>query len=436
MGALREGRTDADLAARVAPLAPLIRRAQPNVWVAAAVLRDGEFVREAIERGVATRSVPAASVEATTGVPLDAYLPEARRLGAGSETPAQDVTATATFDPLRGTLAVRSSLRVGGRFVTGSRTFADAGGQGIFVGRDGVETRIDLEPGSAEATFAAMGPEAAAFLRGLAPAPDLPERPVLPNPPWTLSSGLERLAAGGQDLAMALSPRFEWTPAYPPGGATPPALSFGSVLARRAGAGDVILGYEDLAGEAGLDAAAFEARRARIARRRCPWRTVDRDGTWLVVNPYGFLDRADPISPVPFLAMERALRAQGDGGIPDAPTIATARRMTRAMPLPSRGFMAALGYRDLDLRDDLALLAMLGRVAGAPPTDQTAFWHELGGRRAATIDTPDGPITLRLNGDERAPNVVGGYLFPGTATATGGADLGYVRFDGRGTVLP
>ncbi len=418
---------------RAAGAVALVRAAQPNMWIAASALRDPEFVRQVIEAGSASRTIPAASVESATGLPLGAYLEEMRREG-GDLARADRLTVEAKFDPLAGILTLSSYLRADGKFATGVRDFPAANGGSVGGSRNGYQVTVSLEGAAPEATFSAMGAEAAMYLKSLAPAPALPESPRLSTAPWTLSLGLERLCAQtGQDVVMELSPRFEFTPRDVPGGVKPP-LSFRTALAPKNGFGDSNLGYGYLAAE-GLDSTTLQAAWDRIAARRHSWRAVDRNGAWLVVNPYGFLDRANPVSPVPFLKAERALREQGGGTIPAAPTIATARRIARTMPFVRMSALSnLLGYRDLDLRDDLALVGFVQSIDESRPTVQSAFWRDLRETRTGTIETPEGVITLRLNGVEDAPGVVGGYLFPGTDG--GGADLGYVRFDGRGSVLP
>ncbi len=420
---------------QVTPIMALARRAQPNAWAAVAALRDPAFVGQAVEKGAASRTIPATSLENATGVPLAAYAAEAQRQRV-SLAQARSFTTTLKFDPLRGTLTASSHLLVGDKALGGAQTFEAASGASFGNDRSGYETTIRLEDPDVAGTFEAMGGDATAFYRSLSPDPVLPEKPVLSPAPWTLSLALERLCAGGGDVVMALSPRFEYVPRQRVGGDPAPATSFRSAFDPKPGGFDAVPDYGYAAREEGLDAAALAARRAGDARRRLPWRVADRDGVWLVVNPFGFLDRIRPVSPVPFLQVEEAFRAQAGVNWPKVPvpTVATARRILRAMPLARFDELHEFwNYRDLGLDRLSPLLTMVGVVDGADPYAQAAFWRELREKGKAEISGKSGTIYLEQE-DQEDPSIVGGYLFPNRQRE--GGDLGYVQFDGRGSVWP
>ena len=92
-----------------------------------------------------------------------------------------------------------------------------------------------------------------------------------------------------------------------------------------------------------------------------------------------------------------------------------------------------VNYRDLRLDGIVSLLMMMEVVDGADPYAAAAFWRDLRDKGEAEVSTKSRTVYLKIE-DGGEPGIVDGYLFP--HRQAGGADLGYVRFDGRGSVRP
>lgn len=132
--------------------------------------------------------------------------------------------------------------------------------------------------------------------------------------------------------------------------------------------------------------------------RQYPWRAFRRDGVWIVANPFTFLDRVRPISPVPYLRAERFLaRIPAE---PDAPSWLSGRRVLEWKQL--NDLVRELGtdadrltlpiYRNVPSWTFSRLVPLTRFAERIPDGERTAFWK-------ASKDK-DEPAKIAVNGGE------------------------------------
>ena len=369
--------------ALIPPLLAAQRLLSPPTWLGRSAARDSGVLSRAIAGG-ADWSLSADEAERSFGLPVARLRPE-------QAEPTRTFAMSARFDAENGTLTL-GAAPMGERDATGLGKPWKLASGGYTLSSVGATTAtFPVEGGSVAETFARMGQTAA--LARFSPVPALPDLPVEKEPvARTLSNVLEALGGKGLESVMELSPRFELLPS-----ASAPPYSLRRVLT---------VGAEPEASLAPLPlwlkkAAGMPLATAEVRERRFPWRGKDQEGVWLLVDPFAFLDRALPVSPVPYLVAERILRKLpedaanpgylGDVRLPPWPLLT---ELARALPPAFRG--ERYGYRGLYLSAFADLLPVARLVEAIPPKDRPAFWKAAKTKDGARWETREGTLTLTL----------------------------------------
>ena len=407
-----DGPPDAATKARLRRLFALSVLLNPSAWAGLPGFRDGAAVAAAI-------SGPQGRTVAVEGL----RLPPA----ALGEPAPKALDTTLVFDPATGLMAC-DARREDGKGLPDYPFQASIGPYAVAGTGGRAEARV--EGVTLVETFNRMGQAAGDYLRSFDPPPVLPAAPVAKGPvPATLSSVLERLDL---EAAMELSPRFEVLTVR----AMPAAISLRDAF--------TIAPYPAVADPTGappwlVEISRLEDRTSVVARARAfPWRVRVRDGVFEIVDPVAFLDRAQPLSPVPDLRVERLLAA-----LPaDAPTDLA------GTPLPDWARLEAIaaaasgglteGYRGLSLGGWGPLLPIVRLVATLPAEARAAMWRDAARTEGVQVPVGGGTLTLEASlwGAEygfKLPvaHLVGRWTGPKGATVYGEGTL-----DPRGTLTP
>lgn len=364
---------------------------------------------------------------AATGLPADAF--------PGADNPPKledDVELSLEFDAVEGVFGASGGVWCG-------ETEDANGGRARWSipisGNEGY-VWVPAETEGVAATFEAMGKEAQTYLASLSPQPELTDTEPLESPPRYFSLALEDF---GREAVMELSPRFEDVPRawlwQSPARVTWKTLFEPVPLG-------MVKGSEPLPNTPAEDAKAALRHRAE---RRFPLRVFDRSGVWLVVNPYRFLDRAQPVSPVPFLRTERILKRTPKDAFYDfggnlMPTWEMAVRLYRAVRPEStlRGTQEHFGYRDVSLHEASLLEPLIPAIEAMSPPVRKAFWRTLATEGKAVLDDGNGPISLEVAPFSRGPKEPkGGYSLNAKRMLAGSPIINVTAFfDGRGSLVP
>lgn len=298
------------------------------------------------------------------------------------------------------------------------------------------------ERSTVEETFAAMGSEAATYMGSLERRKDLPSAPTTVRVS-DVSSALEELCTSGSEAVMELSPVFEDLPHGRLGRPKSPA-TFPSLFSP--------LPFESY--YAGGDARAMpitdrskdDELLKKRGERRFPLRPLDRGGVLMIVNPYAFLARAQWTSPVPYLRLERLLRAERDAAYGSstgiAPTWELLTRMARTVrPETTLAAMQALGhsYRGVFVPNPGTLEPLVDALEPLPLISRQQVWRELAEGGRASVQVNGGRLEITA---KPAPQyiVLGGkkslFLLNGSYKRNGQRKQINGLFDGRGTLAP
>lgn len=350
----------------------------PPVFDAATLLRPAMWIGVRAARDANLIGVAFARLQHWTLAPETAQ----RTLGLPLPSEASAVNMTMSFDIMSGLLTISADLKDAPlaspvRIAAGGTRFP------ILPSADAV---LSLEGKTIDETFGRMSNQASDYIKRFASTGELPESPVVERGSLPfLSNVLEGLGAKGQEAVMELSPRFEALTKRP----LPSFLSLRSTLD---------------AGERRFDSAYPEWARVSIfppivpLKRRFPWRARQQDGVWMVANPLAFLDRVQPISPVPYLRAERFLaRLPAE---PDAPSWLYGGRVLTWRQL--NDFVRELGpdadrlnferYRNVPAWMFGRLAPLTRFAARIPAHERGAFW------KAAT--DKDEPAKIAVEGGE------------------------------------
>ena len=352
----------------------------PSAWLGLSAMRDSGLVAASLG-GAQAWTVSREEAERCLGLPLAQAWPK-------SGGAIQGFDASLGYDIDRGV------LRLGARAVLPEGQFdgeapwrINAGGWGISGYLSG-ETEIRVEASTLEETFTRMGPTARATLDRFVAAKSLPNEPLGKDAASrSLSHLLERLDL---DAVMELSPRFEEARTTTVAG----PYTLRQALSVVESPPETYPRMPDwLAAILPPTPWSLETR-----ARAFPWRAVEREGAWLVVDPIAFLDRLRPLSPVPYLLAERILQglpkdAPRSGGFSDPlPDWRTVERIGRAVPPDAR--LDRYGYRGVG-GGSLGLLPVARFMdAEVPPAQRAALWKAAFDPAGARWETAAGVLTL------------------------------------------
>ncbi|RYG49210.1 hypothetical protein EON79_02065 [bacterium] len=370
---------------------------------------------------------------ATTGLPDTVYVPDGPPV-----PPDAPIEYRMSFDPKEGVFSVKNWLFMDGYGRSGRQELSirtRKASMSVVAGDDG--SMIPIEQEGVEASFRKLGTEAEAFLATLVPRAELPDTDPLPGvQPKYVSVALERM---GREAVMELSPRFEDVPRPLMWQSAPiitPKTLFTPVLpAYTPGFDPLAPLYPSEKTKAGM---------AYRAERRFPLRAVDRNGVWLVVNPYRFLDHAQFVSPVPFLRAERILKdvpadAPRDYGGNLMPTWNLAVRLYRAMRPETtlRESQKSFDYRGVSLHESSLLEPLIPIVEALNPLQRKAFWKTLANTGKAILNDSDGQITVLVRPFVQDPKGPKGNYSLDAQRLNGPKIINLSAFiDGHGSLVP
>ncbi|RYG36517.1 hypothetical protein EON81_09560 [bacterium] len=372
---------------------------------------------------------------AATGLPPIVYVPDHEDTVIPPEAP---VEFRMKFDPAEGVFTVTNSITLAGYGRSGRQSLSlQTKKLSLMVGQGEGGVPIPVETDGVAASFDRLGPEAKAYLATLTPRAELPDKePPQDLPPSYISVALERF---GHEGVMELSPRFEDVPRgqmwQSPGALSPKAL-FTPVAPR------AVPGFDPISSV--YPTKETEAALALRAERRFPLRVVDRNGIWMVANPYRFLDHAQFISPVPFLRAERILaevpdEAPRDFGGNLMPTWNLAVRLYRAMRPETtlRETQKSFNYRGVSLHESSLLEPLIPAVEALIPEVRKAFWKTLATKGKATLNDQNGPIEITASKFSTGPDSPKGSYQIDAKRFTGTKFINITAFmDGRGSLVP